>query len=156
MSPLANNNYHSDDEHESDHFIDISHRRRRRKVHFQPWVDFVTIRHVSDYSKEEIESSWYSPEELRSRKRKSTKKTTTTTASSHVSHHYDSSVNDVVSTHEVNNQGCVTEHGVEDDEDVYEADGLTDTCLSPTRTSRSEAVGHDRCQAMKLHDLFQW
>ena len=37
----------------------------QRKVHFQPWVNFVTIPNISYYSKQEIESSWYSRKELR-------------------------------------------------------------------------------------------
>ena len=167
MSPLANNNsYHSDDD-EHDHFVTTSHHSRRRKVHFQPWVDFLTIPHVSDYSKEEIESVWYSPKELRSRKRRSPKKTMTSPVLAHDSHHYDLSEGDVLSTREVNHrrgvviaalEAVLTEQDAQDNEGVHEAGILADAYVSRTRNSQFEAVERARCQAqdVKLHDLFQW
>ena len=151
MSPHTNNNFYDDD---SDTNSVNTNNSCHRKVHFQPWVNFVTIPHVSDYSKEEIESAWYSPKELRSRKRSMRKQNITNIDAQHVG----LSVGQVLtSTDDINHPTGVIIAAL-DDEGLEEAGVLADAYLTYTRSSQSAAVERARSQEkdVRLHNLFQW
>ena len=109
------------------------------KVHFQPWVDFVTIPNISYYSQEEIDTTWYSPEELRRQRRRSRSDGLTSLA-----RNIDTNTVDFLSTHEAGqlHKALHDVHGEETAAETY--------CLPEL-----ERV-HHQPQEDRLLKLFQW
>ena len=130
----------------------------QRKVQFQPWVSFMTIPSISNYSKEEIKSTWYSPEELR-RKRSSRKKSNLPIC---IPSETGMSTSEAVSTREVcQRQGVINsqrEALLERDQDVRERDATADRYLIYTQYNQLEP--RERCrsqpQEVRLLEFFQW
>ena len=139
MPPLATDMYHEDPIIGTYPSCRQGDEHNERKVHFQPWVNFVTIPNISHYSKQEIESTWYSPDELCPKRRNSRK-------SRDVSHRQEM----IHSAREA----VLAEQNL----DVHKEGELADVYLNRSRSSQSEAVERARCQAqdVRLLEFFQW
>ena len=148
MPPLATNTSDGHPIIRTYHGRQQRNEHKQRKVHFHPWVSFVTIPNISDYSKEEIASTWYSYEEVCELRRCARIESTFPTW---IPSETDLRKREAASTHEV-----ISGRGPQDTH--RHKDITADERLKHTAHNHSERIDHVSSSPLnsRLVEFFQW